>query len=104
MAEKVLVIKYKCECGKKYSTRRIAENHEKYCKCWTSKMDDKPIMVVFNPDKLVVLAGRPRKLTAKESKEYMQPGWEVKTMPFKQYKEANYKWIYDGKESVSDGD
>ena len=36
MAEKILVIKWKCECGKKYSTRRIAENHERVCKCWTN--------------------------------------------------------------------
>jgi hypothetical protein len=54
-----------------------------------------PIMVVFNPDKLVVLAGKPRKLTAKEMREYTQAGWAIKTMPFNEYKEANFKWIYD---------
>lgn len=36
MAEKILVVKYKCECGRKYSTKRLAENHEKCCTCWTN--------------------------------------------------------------------
>lgn len=36
MAEKVQVIKYKCACGKKYSTKRLAERHEENCKCWTN--------------------------------------------------------------------
>lgn len=61
----------------------------------SSNKDEELIMVVFNPDNQVVLAGRPRKLTAQECRDYMQPGWEVKTMAFKKYKDANYKWIYD---------
>lgn len=27
---------YKCECGKKYHTKRAAYLHEKVCKCWTN--------------------------------------------------------------------
>jgi len=27
-------VSYKCECGKKYHTKRAAINHENVCKCW----------------------------------------------------------------------
>lgn len=27
---------YKCECGKKFYTKKAAINHEKVCKCWTN--------------------------------------------------------------------
>ncbi len=57
--------------------------------------DIEPIMVVLNPDGRVVLAGQPRKLTAAECREYLQPGWNVSIMPFKDYKEAGFEWIYD---------
>lgn len=51
--------------------------------------DDLPVMVVTDPDGYLVLVGEPRKLTAKECRDYMAPGWEVKTMKFKEYKALN---------------
>lgn len=60
-------------------------------------IDTEPIMVIRNPDGLIVLAGKPRKLTAKEQKEYLAPGWKVETMDFKKYKELNLKWVWDEK-------
>lgn len=57
--------------------------------------DDKPIMVVLDFDGYVHLAGQPRKPTAKECREWFQPGWQVITMPIKQFREADFKWIYD---------
>jgi hypothetical protein len=59
--------------------------------------DNEQIMVVTNPDGMVVLAGQPRKLTASECREYLKPGWNVTVMTFKDYKEANFEWAYDKK-------
>lgn len=36
MAEKIMVVKYKCACGKRYSAKRLAERHEVVCTCWTN--------------------------------------------------------------------
>lgn len=57
--------------------------------------DDEPIMVVLDTDGYVHLAGQPRKPTAVECREWFQPGWQIITMPIKQFREANFKWIYD---------
>jgi len=57
--------------------------------------DEELIMVVTNPDDKIVLAGKPRKLTAKECREYMQPGWSVQTMKFSEYKQLNKKWVFE---------
>jgi len=59
--------------------------------------DERPIMVVFDSEGFVYLAGQPRNPTAKEWREWSQPGWKVINMSFKEYKAANYKWIYDKK-------
>lgn len=56
---------------------------------------EEPIMVVLRDDALVYWAGIPKKPTAQESREWFQPGWQVITMPIKQFREANFKWIYD---------
>lgn len=52
-------------------------------------------MVVLNPEGRVVLAGKPRKLTAQESRDYFAPGWKVETMEFEKYKALNLKWVGD---------
>ena len=57
--------------------------------------DDRPVMVVLTNDNLVCWAGEPRKPTAKEWREWMQPGWQVITMPIKDYRAADFKWMYD---------
>lgn len=57
--------------------------------------DDEPVMVVLDDVGYVVLAGQPRKPTAKECREWFQPGWQVITMSIKLFREANFKWIYD---------
>lgn len=36
MAEKILIVRYKCECGRKFASKRAAEYHEAVCKCWTN--------------------------------------------------------------------
>lgn len=57
--------------------------------------DDELIMVVVNPIDQIVLAGKPRKLTAQECRDYMNPGWSVSTMKFSEYKELNKKWVFE---------
>lgn len=56
---------------------------------------DEPIMVVLTDSGLVHWAGQPKKPTANDSREWFQPGWQVITMSIKQFREANFKWIYD---------
>jgi hypothetical protein len=57
--------------------------------------DQELIMVVTNPERKIVLAGRPRKLTAQECRDYMAPGWKVETMTFKEYRESGLKWAIE---------
>lgn len=57
--------------------------------------DEELIMVITTPEDKIMLAGKPRKLTAKESKEYMQPGWKIETMKFIEYKQLNKKWVFE---------
>jgi hypothetical protein len=57
--------------------------------------DDELIMVVTTPEDKIMLAGKPRKLNGKESREYMQPGWTIKTMKFSEYKQLNKKWVFE---------
>lgn len=56
---------------------------------------DEPIMVVLREDGRVYWAGQPKKPTANECREWFLPGWQVLTMSIKQFREANFKWIYD---------
>lgn len=57
--------------------------------------DSKPIKVVFDPDGYVEAAGDPKCFKAKDMKQYDKPGYVIKTMTFKEYQDANYKWIWD---------
>lgn len=66
--------------------------------------ENKPIMFVLNPEGLVHWAGQPRKMTAAECREWLQPGWHIETVPFKQFKEAGFKWIYDKSENDIEDD
>lgn len=34
--EKIIEIKYKADCGRKFSRKSAAEKHETVCKCWTN--------------------------------------------------------------------
>ena len=57
--------------------------------------DDELIMVVTNSDDKIVWAGKPRKLTAEECRDYMQPGWGIVTIKFSEYKQLNKKWAFE---------
>lgn len=60
-----------------------------------SSKDELPIMVITDPEGYLVLAGEPRKLTAQECRDYMAPGWQVRTMKFKEYEALNLKFRSD---------
>lgn len=34
--EKILVVRYKAECGRRFSSKRSCEKHETVCVCWTN--------------------------------------------------------------------
>jgi hypothetical protein len=64
---------------------------------------EKPIMFVLNSDGKVAWAGQPRKLTAAECREWLQPGYHMEVVPFKTFKAAGFEWVY-GKENIEDED
>lgn len=57
--------------------------------------DELPVMVVLDKDGYLIRVGQPTMKLSKETKRIVMQGGMIKTIPFKEYRTANYKWIYD---------
>jgi len=57
--------------------------------------DELPVMVVLDKDGYLVRVGQPTMKLSKETKKIVMNGGTIKTIPFKEYRTAEYKWIYD---------
>ncbi len=57
--------------------------------------DELPVMVVLDKDGYLVRVGQPTMKLSKEIKRMLMNGGTVKTISFKEYRLADYKWIYD---------
>lgn len=80
-------------CGHDYENVTQYEDSVTCKRCLKAINDERLIMVVVNSDDRIVLAGKPRKLTAQECRDYMQPKWSVSTMKFIEYKRLKKKWV-----------
>jgi hypothetical protein len=59
------------------------------------KRDEIPTMMITTPDNYLVLVGDPKTVSNKELADYAKKGYTIKTVPFKEYRTSNIKWIYD---------
>lgn len=57
--------------------------------------DELPVMVVLDKDGYLIRVGEPTMKLSKETKKIVTDGGTIKTIPFKEYRAADYKWIYD---------
>lgn len=63
--------------------------------------DSEPIKVIIDPDGYIEAAGHPKCFKAKDMKLYDKPGYIVRVMTFKEYKELPNKWVFDKQASTS---
>jgi len=57
--------------------------------------DEIPTMVLLDTDGFLIRVGDPNTINKKEIVKCVREGGTVKTMKFKEYVAADYKWIYD---------
>lgn len=57
--------------------------------------DELPTLVILDEDGYLVQVGDPKHADKKEIGKYALQGYTIKTMKFKEYVAADYKWIYD---------